>query len=236
MPDFARRDVQVECTNWNDEDWSTLIFTIQRGNCILMLGPDVAVEQEHAQPQPVTALLAQELAERLRPEITHSIDPTNLAQVAQYYRMEVGRNDLEAKVYGFYEVRRDLTSDLHRDLAALPFYFFITATPDRMLYNALEQADKRPHIARYNYRGHNPDMVQMGTAETPLVFHLYGSIDESESLVLTEYNLIDFLAAVISKNPPLPRNVLSELRNKDKSLLFLGFGFKHWYLRVLLHV
>jgi hypothetical protein len=105
-----------------------------------------------------------------------------------------------------------------------------------MLYNALEKTGKKPLRASYNYRGENPDMVRMGTMENPLVFYLYGTIAEPESLVLTENNLIDFLVAVISKNPPLPRNILSELRNQNKSLLFLGFGFKHWYLRILLHV
>ena len=79
-------------------------------------------------------------------------------------------------------------------------------------------------------------MVQMGTEESPLIFQLYGSLEEPASLVLTENNLLDFLAALIAKDPPLPHNVLSELRDRAKGLLFLGFGFKHWYLRILLHV
>jgi hypothetical protein len=150
--------------------------------------------------------------------------------------MERGRNDLEAKVFSFYDARWNLSSELHRNLAKLPFYFTIMSTPDNMLCEALRGEDKEPVIECYNFRGENPEMVQMGTQKNPLVFYLYGTIDEPESLVLTENNLIDFLAAVIAKNPPLPRNILSELRNKNKSLLFLGFGFKHWYLRILLHV
>jgi hypothetical protein len=55
-------------------------------------------------------------------------------------------------------------------------------------------------------------------------------------LVLTENDLLDFLVAMVSKNPPLPNNVRSELQKKGKSFLFLGFGIKHWYLRILLHV
>ena len=226
----------MECTSWNDEDWATLIFTIQRGNCILMLGPDVAVEEVDDQSRPLTELLAKELSEKLRPEIGQNIDPYNLAQVSQYYRIEAGRNDLEFKVHSFYDKRRHLSSELHNNLAGLPFYFVITSTPDNMLGNALEKAGKTPIIAGYNYRRKNPEMVQMGTAQNPLVFYLYGAIENPESLVLTESNLLDFLAAVIAKNPPLPNNILSELRDKNKSVLFLGFGFRHWYLRILLHV
>jgi hypothetical protein len=226
----------MECGTWNEEDWGTLIYTIQRGNCLLMLGPDAAVEDVDEQPQPLTALLAKELFEKLRPEIQQNLDPSNLAQVAQYYRTERGRNDLEARVFSFYDARWPLDSDLHRHLATLPFYFTIMTTWDNMFCNALREEKKPPVIEDYNFRGENPEMVQVGTVNTPLVFYLYGTIEEPESLVLTENDLIDFLAAVVAKNPPLPRNILSELRNKNKSLLFLGFGFKHWYLRILLHI
>ena len=47
---------------------------------------------------------------------------------------------------------------------------------------------------------------------------------------------MDFLVAVISKNPSLHDNIRSEFVNKDKSFLFLGFGFQNWYLRIMIHV
>lgn len=222
---------------WNDEDWSTLIYTIRRQNCILMLGPDAAVEQVDGQPRFLTEILAGELAEKITAKIeSWNIAPSNLAQVSQFYCMETGRNCLEAKVYSFYDSRRNLASEVHKDLAALPFYLTITSTPDHMFYEALKQEKKEPIIGRYNFRGENPDMVPTGTVETPLIFYLYGTIEEPESLVLTENDLLDFLVAVVSGAPPLPHNILSELRSKNKSLLFLGFGFRHWYLRILLHV
>jgi len=53
---------------------------------------------------------------------------------------------------------------------------------------------------------------------------------------MTENDLLDFLVSVISKAPGLPASITSELNSTDKNFLFLGFGFKHWYLRILLHV
>jgi hypothetical protein len=226
----------MQCTNWMEEDWRTLLFTIQHGNCLLMLGPDASRVLVDGQLRPLTELLAQELFDGLKPEIRENLDPTNLAQVAQYYRMEWGRNDLEAKVYGFYEARWQLTGDLHQQLAALPFHFIMTSTPDNMLCKAFQDAHKEPVVGRYNFHGNNPVMAPSGTKEKPFVFYLYGAIHEPESLVLTENDLLDFLVAVTSENPPLPNNVLSEVRDRSKSLLFLGFGFKHWYLRILLLV
>jgi hypothetical protein len=88
----------------------------------------------------------------------------------------------------------------------------------------------------YDFKGKTPGLVQMGTVEKPLVFYLYGAVNEPKSLMLTENDLLDFLAALISEKPPLPDNIRSELKDANKSFLFMGFGFRHWYLRILLHV
>jgi hypothetical protein len=231
--------------NWEDDDWKTLIHTINRGNCILMLGPDASVDQvktagnENGDFRPLCEILARELAEneKVKTKIAErKIDPGNLTLVANYYCAEAGRNGLEAKTEKFYEDRMQLTGELHNNLAALPFYFIVTSCPDRMFYNALEKTGKKPVTGGYNFRGTNPAMVTMGTVTEPLLFNLYGRIEEPESLVLTENDLLDFLVAVISDNPPFPKNVISELHASNKSFLFLGFGFKQWYLRILLRI
>jgi hypothetical protein len=222
---------------WDNDEWDILVRTVSRGNCILMLGPDASLEEINGTSRPLTEILASELAEKLETgDKSGKIDPSNLTQTAHYYCMEAGRNGLEAKVEAFCEKRADVTDDFHRDLAALPFYFTVTACPDRMFYNALREAGKKPVVTGYNFRGVNPAMVMMGTVEEPLLFNLYGTLRDSYSLVLTESDLLDFLVAVVSGNPPLPKNIVSELHAGNKSFLFLGFGFKHWYLRVLLHV
>lgn len=221
---------------WSERDWSTLIYTIQRKNCILMLGPDVAVEGKEGQRKSLTEIMAENLAKNIS---VSKIVSSNLAQVAQHYSLELGRHDLEAEVNSFYNTRQDQTCELHRNLATLPFYLIVTSTPDDMIYKALKEnkeLNKEPIRARYNFRGENPDIVQMGTVEKPLIFYLLGTTEEPESLVLTENDLLDFLMAVILKNPAIPNNILSDLREKNKSLLFLGFGFNNWYLRILLRV
>jgi hypothetical protein len=225
--------------NWEEDDWKTIIHTISRKNCILMLGPEASPGKvnENGHTKPLTGILANELAEKIKAKIeARKIDPDDLLQVAHYYCMEEGRNGLEAKVERFYEEHLQLTGDFHKDLAALPFYFTVTSCPDRMFYNALRETGREPVSRGYNFRGAASEMVTMGSIDAPLLFNLYGCIDEPESLVLTENDLLDFLIAVVSGNPPLPKNVVSELHDSNKSFLFLGFGFKQWYLRVLLHV
>ncbi len=52
---------------------------------------------------------------------------------------------------------------------------------------------------------------------------------------LTETQLLDFLTALISRDPPLP-NDLNAALTSGRLFLFLGFGLDQWYLRILLHV
>ncbi|MDM8514678.1 toll/interleukin-1 receptor domain-containing protein [Desulfobacterales bacterium HSG16] len=219
----------------DDKDWKTLIHTIEQRECILMLGPDASVEQVNGDCRPLIEILAQDLSKKIKPDTRKKIDTSSIAQVSKYYCLETGKSDLLANVSSFYNAKNH-TSELHKDLATLPFYFTVSASPDNMFATALKERGKEPAIERYNFRGENPDLVKMGTPETPLIFHLYGSTKEPRSLPLTEEDLLDFLVAVISKNPPLPHNILNELSAGNKSLLFIGFGFRHWYLRILLHV
>lgn len=47
-----------------DEDyWSTIIHAIKQQKCILMLGPDASIDDNH---KPCTEVLAQKLAEKIK--------------------------------------------------------------------------------------------------------------------------------------------------------------------------
>jgi hypothetical protein len=192
---------------WDDENWETLIYAIQQRNCILMLGPDAAYEELKGQPRLLTETLANQLAEKIKPEIKEKINPSDLAQVSQYYCMEKGRQSLEARVRTFYNEKRGLTTKLHKNLADIGFYFTVTTTPDTMFHQALVNKGKEPVMDRYDFKGDTPGNVSMETIEKPLLYHLYGTVEHLRSLLLTENDLLDYLVALISRQPPLPDNI-----------------------------
>ena len=43
------------------------------------------------------------------------------------------------------------------------------------------------------------------TVDSPVLFHLYGRVNEPSSVVVTELQLLDFLARLVSRDPPLPK-------------------------------
>jgi hypothetical protein len=73
--------------------------------------------------------------------------------------------------------------------------------------------------------------------EHPVVFHLHGHVEFSESLVVTEDDYLDFMVNVQRKTSRAEDAVLPpkvEAALADTSLLFLGYGLRDWNLRVLL--
>jgi len=115
----------------------------------------------------------------------------------------------------------------------------VATCQDELLTRALEEAGKSPLPQRYNVRGdkrENPEFTLSYSHQAPVVYHLFGSAEEPGSLVLSENDLLDFLIAIVSERPPLPNSLRSALKRTGQSFLFVGFGIKQWYLRVLMKV
>jgi hypothetical protein len=68
----------------------------------------------------------------------------------------------------------------------------------------------------------------------PLVFHLHGHHEVPQSLVITEDDYLEFLAAIVKDErqrllpPPLPERVTGT------ALLFVGYSLTDWTFRVLI--
>lgn len=231
-----------------DQDWWTLLRSIQEGQCIPVLGPGVAVDPVDPSGHPLPVRLAHKLTEKLQQEGKGDqvIAPSDLAHVAQTYQREMPakRAGLEYVATEFYKPYRDKTTALHQDLAALPFSLCISTTPDRFLLNAFSKTPgKQPIYDFYHFqpdpkrrRPPQGDPPEQNPEHRPLIYGLYGSADKADSLVLSENDLLDFLVNVTRKSPPLSSYVASRLSERRASFLFMGFGFRHWYIRILLHV
>jgi hypothetical protein len=226
------------------DDWPILVKSIQQRKCVLLLGPGVVIDPDHPEADPLPVQLAQRLASKL-PKARKGDSPFvsgDLAHVAQRYEREVGRRrGLETAVEEFYRPYRDKTTQLHRDLAALPFPIAISTTPEGYLRNAFQEAGKDLIYDFYHFqpdpreRHSEPHFPTTNPENQPLIYDLCGNLDKTDSLVLTENNLLDFLINVSREKPELHPFVTSQFSDRSVSFLFLGFGFRHWYIRILLH-
>ena len=219
---------------WDDDNLESLINAIECGNCILMMGAGVSLEKHGDEFLPCTEILARELAEEIKNTTEQwniRPDTSNLAQIAQYYDLIKGKNKLQSSVKKFYAKRRNANCSIYRNLAVLPFSNIITTAHDQMFYNALKEKKKGPIIKHFNFCEENPTLSHKGSRDAPLIFQLYGTIKKPDSMILKEDDFLNFLTGDRS----LPDNIIDLLKDKKKSILFLGFGFQYWYSRVLLH-
>jgi hypothetical protein len=222
--------------------WTNLIGSLQHGQCVFILGPEIPAKvlpkAPGAQPDESKMLiegLRADLAKELQDD-DHTPRGSTLAAIAQQYEDEYKSNVLQTTAARFYMSRTYSASSVHEKLAALPLSLIITTAQDDLLVQSLKAANKTPIVQRYNFRGDkraNPEFVIPDSPTAPLVYQLYGNAGEPSSLVLSENDILDFLIAMVSERPPLPNSLLSALKRKGLSFLFLGFGIRHWDLRIV---
>ena len=135
--------------------------------------------------------------------------------------------------------RQREVADAYKALAQLPLPIYITTTADKLLVSALAETGKDPQLVLCPW---NDYVEQVGsiydrepdyfpTPERPLVYHLFGVLDQPDSIVLTEDDYFDFLIGVTGNKDLIPPAVRRALT--DTALLFLGFQMDEWNFRIL---
>lgn len=140
-----------------------------------------------------------------------------------------------AEVTQFHKRHAGLSTPLHLALADLSFPVVLTTTHDACMANAFRQSGKQPNLAWYNFQVESTQTGQNGSEQQPTLFHLLGHPQEPQSLALTETDLLDYLGSLLKGSLILPTWLTALVRDKNVAFLFLGFGFVHWYWRLLLH-
>ncbi|WP_239571039.1 CHAT domain-containing protein [Geodermatophilus bullaregiensis] len=129
--------------------------------------------------------------------------------------------------------------DPYSALAQLPAPVYVTTQPSRLLARALRNAGREPEVelCRWHEDTDWPESVferepgYRPTPNRPLIYHLLGTFDEPESLVLTEDNYFDFLIGITRNQDLVPKPVRRRL--SDSALMFVGFRLDEWDFRVL---
>ena len=188
-------------------------------NCILLLGPGLAIDKKGRLLQ--TGLINYFKEKQL--EIEEDMD--NLYSCTK---------ETKTRAYGslkkYYGVNSE-PNNLHRQLARIPCHLYISINPDLLMRQAIEDCG-----VEYEYKFYIKDQaseeVKNPTAEKPLLYNLFGSIDNQQSLIFTHDDLIRYLFSIIQEFK-LPQNLRIAVKNSHY-FIFLGFDFEKWYLRLLL--
>jgi hypothetical protein len=135
------------------------------------------------------------------------------------------------------EMNRQMNrDDPYRIAALLPVPVYVTTAWTNLLEEALTEVGRKPATMRFHWNvrdqpddGGGPEP----TLKRPLVYHLFGHLDEPESLVFSEDDYFAWLAAWLKRQKAIPGAVQKALTSR--SLLFLGFQLDDWDFRVVLN-
>jgi hypothetical protein len=219
-------------------EFSGLIAAINRADCVLVLGPRVMVP-DAATPAGKSVAMDEYIAGHLLQKLSRTApEPGGLRAAVSLYEREKGLPACRSQVQNAVSRLDGNATQLHRNLASLPFKLVLSATPDQMMVEALRQAGKEPQWDCYNYcpGAYTAALLAEPTVDKPIVYSLFGRHDRPESMVLNDKNLLDFLVNITRQLPALPDAVRATLHSSSTVFLFVGFGFTNWWLRLLLKV
>ena len=221
-------------------DWNRLLRRIQSGKCTPLLGAGACYGA-----LPLGADLAQELAQRY----DYPFPDRDLVRVAQYAAIQSDPNAPKEDVVDIMRAagppkysqppRFGTDGEPHSVLAGLPLPVVITTNYDDFMMQAFKWKlkDARREICRWQDVLQHVDSIfekepdYKPTPANPLVFHLHGSLDVSESLVLTEDDYLTFLANMAASRDLLPEVVQQAFA--ASSFLFIGYRLGDWNFRVI---
>lgn len=205
-------------------DWNNLVKEIERGNCALFLGHGLISDPDG------TYLYAQ-FCDRLAEENPELINTYYPEENFFLFKAQKNRRKFTNQVDDFYR-SLEVDRELYNMLAEIPVSLYVSISPDNFLEKALGENGQVAFFNDPEKRGMEIDAGR----EKPLVFHIFGSIEDSNSLLLTHDDLFDFFKTVIGEQS-LPRPVKKFFKeDAGGEVIFLGFSFRKWYMQLLLRL
>ena len=121
-------------------------------------------------------------------------------------------------------------------LASLNLPIYLTADPTDLLSLALKDMGKAPRTEICPWNSYTGSLVvedkdYYPSIDEPLVYHIFGRLEEPGSLVLTEDEYFEFLIGTANYRHLISHHVRAAFA--DTTLLFMGFNFDDWDFRVL---
>jgi len=129
--------------------------------------------------------------------------------------------------------------DPYRVIAALEVPIYITTSWTDLLEDALREHNREPITMMFSWNKGieaERDIKKSSlhpTVQRPIVYHLYGRLDDRWSLVLSEDDYFTWLSAWNFSRKSVPPAVRAALTSN--TLVFLGFHLGYWDFSVLFH-
>jgi len=208
-------------------DWNFTLQTLQEGRCIIFLGPELFTNNQNKK-------LGESLSDYLQVGKNEDIEKYYQAEELFLFKNNGAQTKTYYKIKNFYQQSFPETETLLKKIAQLPASFIVNLTPDKHLVNTFQQLNL-PVKSDFYWKNHTPKSeVKLPSIKKPLVYNLFGSIDQQESLILTHNDLFDYFSSIFGERG-LPKDLRHKI-HQAHNLIFLGIPFDKWYLQLILRI
>lgn len=214
----------MEQTSTANIDWTAIVGKIRKGKSVLVLGPGAFQSSKGG---------------TLQEELIHCLRVSDNAEIQKYYKEDNfflfsiggGRAFTCEKIEDFYVNQKP--DETLKKLVKIPFHVILSVTPDKLLPKAFEMEGFPFQFDHYK-RLHEPASIQTPVKELPLIYNLFGCIDDEESLILTHNDLYDYFKSIFARKS-MPDKLKTAIHNREVNcFIFLGVPFDKWYMQLLL--
>ena len=225
-----------------DEDWRSLTSAIENGTCILMLGPDAFIAEFDGEMLPLrrgvrhAGSSTRSSKTGLGPDDA-DVDPVQSVDRRAGRGRQGGRVHAASWAKDFYETHNTVSDDTpHACLAAVRSSSSAPRRADRRTACS-DEAKPATHSDFYDWTAPARTSMPDPIAETRRSSTTCSArCKNTDSMLLSDHDRFEFLDRGDQGEPATPEKLLSRLRDRNQSFLFVGFDLMQWQLRMLIHV
>ncbi|GJM34812.1 MAG: hypothetical protein DHS20C18_38130 [Saprospiraceae bacterium] len=209
----------------SENDWLDILDDIQDQRTVLLLGPDII----RIDGKPLNKYMRDTLREQ------------NSEDIAYYYQRDglflfgspEGKVRVARKVKRFYRTIYPNEEVLKR-IVQIPFHLILSVNPDTFLSEAFYRYGVKHRFYYFKFRNRDNENAEIDkpTKFIPLIYNLFGSKDQDDSLILDYDDVYKMLQSTLGASS-LPNKLLRNFK-KARTYIFLGFQFDKWYSQLLL--
>lgn len=206
-------------------NWEELLEEIIDQKAVLLLGHGFFPDMYQS--------FAANLKERLKEKILHNYEKEGLFMFADLVSKSRAQRAAKSFFRGY-----EPNHEILEKIVEIPFPLIVSTNPDKSLskefekYNIDYQFDF--FTSRYKEQKHVEEEIEKEVSiDHPLIYNLFGSAEDPESLILDYDDLFNMLKSLLS-GLGVSDTFQHQLNKNTTTYVFIGFHFERWYTQLLL--
>jgi hypothetical protein len=147
------------------------------------------------------------------------------------FNSESAKNSIRLDMVDFYD--EDFSNEITTKLSELPIHTYVCLSPDPSLIKTFEKQNF-PFVHTHWNDVFEGDVSF--TKENPLIYHLFGTSKDIESLIISHYDLFEYIKHMHANGNKKLKEVFADTLDRYDYILFLGCDFDKWYFQLVLNL